>query len=167
MKMKPALEELNNMIGLDNIKKQLLDQILYFSQPLHRNDTNLMHTIIQGSPGVGKTKLGKILGKIYCALNITSRDTIKIVKRSDLIGQYLGQTAVKTQQAIDDAMGGVLFIDEAYSLGDNIGKTNNTYSKECLDTINQNLSENKSKFICIIAGYAKELNNSFSHQIQD
>ena len=75
-------------------------------------ESNRLHTVIQGPPGVGKTELGKILSKIYLELGILENDNINIVKRSDLIGGYLGQTAIKTQEAIDKAMGGVLFIDE-------------------------------------------------------
>ena len=119
----------------------------------------MFHTVIEGSPGVGKTILGKILSKIYLALGITSNDTFKIIKRSDLIAEYLGQTAVKTQKVIDSVSGGVLFIDEAYSLGND--NETDSYSKECLDVLNQNLSENKSKFICIIAGYPEDLERNF------
>ena len=82
-----------------------------------------------------------------------------MVKRSDLIGQYLGQTSIKTQKVIDEVIGGVLFIDEAYSLGNS--EKRDSYSKECLDTINRNLTENGNKFICIIAGYEKDLQECF------
>ena len=169
-KMIPVLKEFDSLIGLDAIKERILDQIIFFSQDLHNNYLNdkstssddnhdMFHTIIEGTPGVGKTILGKILSKIYLALGITNNDTFKIIKRSDLIAEYLGQTAIKTQKVIDSVTGGVLFIDEAYSLGND----NNTdsYSKECLDVLNQNLSENKSKFICIIAGYPEDLENNF------
>ena len=122
----------------------------------------MLHTVIAGPPGVGKTVFGKILAKIYLSLGITSRDTFKIVRRSDLVGEYLGQTAIKTQKAIDSALGGVLFIDEAYSLGCNDGRRkSDSFSKECIDTINQNLSEKKGQFICIIAGYPEELEQHF------
>ena len=124
--------------------------------------TDMLHTVIAGPPGVGKTVFGKILADIYLSLGITSRDTFKIVRRSDLVGEYLGQTAVKTQKAIDSALGGVLFIDEAYSLGCNDGRRkSDSFSKECIDTINQNLSEKKGQFICIIAGYPEELEQHF------
>ncbi len=113
----------------------------------------------EGPPGVGKTELGKIIGKIYAKLGIVKSDKFKIVKRTDLIGEYLGHTAQKTQRVIDAANGGILFIDEAYSLGNNEKK--DSFAKECIDTINQNLSENKNKFICIIAGYADELDKCF------
>ena len=88
------------------------------------------------------------------------KDTFKIARRSDLIGEYLGHTAVKTQKVIDSCMGGVLFIDEAYSLGSD-NRRHDSFSKECVDTLNQNLSERKGQFICIIAGYRDELEKNF------
>lgn len=129
---------------------------------LSDESSDMLHTVIAGPPGVGKTVFGKILADIYLSLGITSRNSFKIVRRSDLIGEYLGQTAIKTQKAIDSALGGVLFIDEAYSLGCNDGRRkSDSFSKECIDTLNQNLSEKKGQFICIIAGYPEELEKHF------
>ena len=213
-KMISPLNDLKSLVGLDSVKRKIIDQVIFFSQNLHNpppkeimesteqsnveqpeapglegllqimsmpkkkpsisskvynkgescmaedDDYDMLHTVIQGPPGTGKTLFGKILARIYLCLGITTKDTFKIVKRSDLVGEYLGHTAMKTQKAIDEAMGGVLFIDEAYSLGGNDRKIDN-YSKECIDTLNQNLSENKGKFICIIAGYKEELEKSF------
>ena len=153
------METLNNMIGWKDIKKSITEFIIYHSQRLEKQQEDMFHTVIQGPPGVGKTELGKILGKIYKGMGIIKSDKFKIVKRSDLIGQYLGHTAAKTQEAIDDCEGGVMFIDEAYSLGNAEGK--DIYSKECIDTLNANLSENKKKFICIIAGYKDSLEKCF------
>jgi SpoVK/Ycf46/Vps4 family AAA+-type ATPase len=159
--MRDALVVLQNMIGLKEVKMQIINQIKYYTQSLHVDDKegDFLHTVIKGPPGVGKTELGKCLAKIYLALGITSNNRFNIVRRSDLIGEYLGHTAKKTQKAIDNAMGGVLFIDEAYSLGNE--KNSDTYSKECLDTLNQNLSERKNQFICIIAGYEDSLDSCF------
>jgi SpoVK/Ycf46/Vps4 family AAA+-type ATPase len=165
------LKRLNKLVEpLTELK--IIDQIVYFLQAFEENN-NMLHTIIEGPPGVGKTMLGYILGKIYFNMGVLkgSQNAInsltgkkddfvfKIVKRKDLIGEYLGHTAVKTQKVIDECQGGVLFIDEAYSLG-NLDKKD-TYSKECIDTINQNLSENKNNFMCIIAGYPEQLENCF------
>ena len=125
------------------------------------DDYDMMHTVIEGPPGVGKTIFGKILARIYLSLGISKKDTFKIVRRSDLIGEFLGHTARLTEKAIDEAIGGVLFIDEAYSLGNGNGKKMDSYSKECIDTINQALTERKGQFICIIAGYKKELEENF------
>jgi len=189
-KIVPHLKELNEMIGMDDIKKSLTYQLMYFLQGFEFK--HMLHTIIEGPPGVGKTCLGKIFGKIYLDLDCINKDfkginqddedegpmnfkkiissiinqesenkvpkksIFKIAKRSDLVGQYVGHTAVKTQKIINESFGGVLFIDEAYSLGGD-----DAYSKECINTINQNLSENGDKFICIIAGYSDALESSF------
>jgi SpoVK/Ycf46/Vps4 family AAA+-type ATPase len=219
------LKELKNVIGMESVKKNIFEQLIFLLQEL--NDSNMMHTVIEGPPGVGKTLLGKILAKIYCKLkflkgnekekenkeindiashllnllnpNITGindgnkpsgingngeeckdcdedeneikkkkeidEDEVKfkVVRRSDLIGQYVGSTAIKTQRAIDEALGGVLFIDEVYSLGTGVEK-HDTFAKEAIDCINQNLSENGDKFICIIAGYPAEIEKCFFSQ---
>lgn len=152
----PELEELNNMIGMKDIKLALTGQILFYLQELGNND--MLHTVIQGMSGTGKTKLAKIISKIYLKLGFLENDTFIIAKRSDLIGEYLGQTAVKTQKKINEAKGGVLFIDEAYSLGNNCNR--DSYSKECIDTLVSNLEENRD-FVCIIAGYKNDLQKCF------
>jgi len=157
--LRGPLKKLHSMIGLKSIKDSIIDMVLYYLQHFENKNNNMLHTIIEGPPGVGKTELGKIIADIYAKLGIIKSNKFKLVKRTDLIGKYLGHTAEKTQQVIDDANGGVLFIDEAYSLGNN--ETKDSYAKECIDTINQNLSENKNRFICIIAGYANELDKCF------
>jgi SpoVK/Ycf46/Vps4 family AAA+-type ATPase len=154
-KLIDPLTDLKRMIGMPKLKKQILDQVIYFLQDFEEKNTHMMHTIIEGPPGSGKTEVAKILAKIYAKLGFLKKENVHAVRRSDLIGQYLGQTAIKTQKAIDGAKGGVLLIDEAYSLGNPEGR--DSYSKECIDTINQNLSEGKSEFICIIVGYKKAL----------
>jgi len=169
----PTLEKLENVVGMENVKKNIVNQIVYFLSGLDVND-DMLHTVITGPPGVGKTLLGNIIGEIYYKLGIVNgngkqyidpitkeeKDYIfKIAKRSDLIGEYLGHTAIKTQKVIDECEGGVLFIDEAYSLGNEDKK--DIYSKECIDTLNQNLTEKKTQFICIIAGYPDDLDKCF------
>ena len=173
-KLLGPLTKLKNMIGLKSIKTNIVGHIVYYLQNLETTSDDMMHTVIQGPPGVGKTMLGKILGDIYYNLDILkpkntikasirrklskNKFTFKVVKRSDLIGKYLGHTAVKTQKVIDQASGGVLFIDEAYSLGNKEGR--DSFSKECIDTLNQNLTEKKD-FLCIIAGYKDALQQCF------
>lgn len=153
------LEKLNNLVGLTAIKKSILNMILYYLQEFDKKEETMLHTVIMGPPGVGKTECGKILAEIYANLGVIPSNKFTLVKRTDLIGEYLGHTAQKTQKVIDEANGGVLFIDEAYSLGNQ--EKRDSYSKECIDTLNQNLTEKKKKLIVIIAGYEDELESSF------
>ena len=152
------LIELDLMIGMKNIKEMIIDLIFFRLQNLEDNKDELWHLVIQGTPGSGKTEVARIIGKIYYGLGITKKDTFTLVKRSDLIGKYLGHTAKMTQEIFDKAKGGILFIDEAYSLGN--PEQRDSFSKECIDTINQNLTENKDTIV-FIAGYKDQLNDSF------
>jgi len=152
------LNKLKKLIGMESVKKNVVNQIIYFLQNLDKENP-MMHTVIEGPPGVGKSELAKILAKVYLKMGMLKKDVVKIVKRTDLIGEHLGSTAIKTQEAIDDAEGGVLLIDEAYSLGNEEKK--DIFSKECIDTLTANLTEKKDKFICIIAGYHDALEKCF------
>lgn len=162
-KIKPNLIELNNMIGMKELKNNVIDQIIYFSQNFHKvndkNDGDFMHTVIYGPPGTGKTEVAKILGKIFSNLGVLQKGTFKKATRSDLIAGYLGQTAIKTKDLINSCIGGVLFIDEAYALGNDEKK--DSFSKECIDTLCEALSDHKHEIMVIIAGYEKELYECF------
>ncbi len=153
------LQQLKNMIGMHNVKNHIIDIIIYYLQDFEKYNKNIMHTVLYGPPGSGKTELATILAKIYCKMGLIKTDKINAVKRSDLIGEFLGHSAKKTQKEIDNAKDGILLIDEAYSLGNN--ELRDSFSKECIDTINQNLTENKINFICIIAGYRDALEKCF------
>ena len=164
-KILPSLIKLQKLTGMTSVKKTIVGHILYFLMSYEKNK-DMIHTVIEGPPGVGKTTLGYILGEIYTNLDIieqpknkTNNLKFRIVKRSDLVAKYLGQTSHRTQEVINSILGGVLFIDEAYSLGNN--DVDDSYSKECLDTLNQNLSEKKNQFLCIIAGYKNALEKNF------
>ncbi len=171
------LTKLKNMVGMKNVKESMVNQIIFFlqhfnqkercnecmdcicGQPCTKNLNNdMLHTVITGPPGVGKTELGKILGQVYKAMGVLSSGHMNIATRSDLVGKYLGHTADKTQKFIDSCKGGVMFIDEAYALGHPEGR--DSFSKECIDTLNQNMSERRD-FLVIIAGYADALDKSF------
>jgi SpoVK/Ycf46/Vps4 family AAA+-type ATPase len=160
--IKEPLEELNNMIGMKDLKNNIVDQILYFVQELHKNKDStgeFLHTVIYGPPGTGKTEIAKIMGKIYSKIGVLSKGTFKKVTRSDLVAGYLGQTALKTHDVIKESLGGVLFIDEAYALGN--PEKRDSFSKECIDTLCEALSNNKENLMVIIAGYEKELKECF------
>jgi SpoVK/Ycf46/Vps4 family AAA+-type ATPase len=158
-KIKDPLIALNNMIGMKELKTNIVEQIIYFIQDLHCNSHDFMHTVIYGPPGTGKTEIAKIMGKIFSNVGLLSKDTFKKVTRSDLIAGYVGQTALKTRDVIKDSLGGVLFIDEAYSLGNSEKK--DSFSKECIDTLCEALSDHKQDLMVIIAGYENELNQCF------
>jgi len=158
-KMVESLTELNNMIGMETVKQDMVDHILFRIQNLDSMNQDMMHTVIQGPPGVGKTEVARIIGKVYLAMGILKNDRFIKASRSTLIGEYLGHTAKQTQRVINSAEGGILFIDEVYSLGN--PEKRDSFSKECIDTINENLTEKKKDFICIIAGYKKEIDSCF------
>lgn len=160
--IKEPLIELNNMVGMKDLKNNITDQILYFAQELYKNKDNsgdFLHTVIYGPPGTGKTEIAKIMGRIYSKIGILSKGTFRKVTRADLVSGYLGQTALKTRDVIKDCLGGVLFIDEAYALGNNEKK--DSFSKECIDTLCEALSDNKNNLMVIIAGYETELKECF------
>jgi SpoVK/Ycf46/Vps4 family AAA+-type ATPase len=159
--IKGELCELNKMIGLEQLKESVLDQLFYFMQNLHvgEHNTDYKHTVLFGPPGTGKTEIAKIIGKLYSKIGVLKSNIFKKVTRNDLIAGYLGQTAIKTKKVISECLGGVLFIDEAYSL---INKDqNDSFSKECIDVLCEALSDHKNDLMVIIAGYEDELENTF------
>ena len=158
-KIKTELVELNRMIGMKELKENVVDQLLYYIQDLNKNSNDYMHTVIYGPPGTGKTEIARIIGKIFANLGILKKGGFKKVTRSDLVAGYLGQTAIKTKEVIEECLGGVLFIDEAYSLGNN--EKRDSFSKECIDTLCESLSNYKDQLMVIIAGYEEELKDCF------
>jgi ATP-dependent 26S proteasome regulatory subunit len=162
-KIKEPLIQLNQMIGMKILKENIIDQILFYIQNLHSLDkckgNDFMHTVIYGPPGTGKTEIAKIIGSIFAKLGILTKGTFKKVTRADLIAGYLGQTSLKTRDVIKECLGGVLFIDEAYALGNE--EKRDSFSKECIDTLCEALSDHKDNLMVIVAGYEEELNNCF------
>jgi|APGre2960657404_1045060.scaffolds.fasta_scaffold00193_8 SpoVK/Ycf46/Vps4 family AAA+-type ATPase len=157
--LRDALQSLINMVGLEDMKQQILKLIVFYLQDLDEGNQDMLHTVVYGGPGVGKTKFINILSEIYANLGVLSECKVTFAKRADMVGQYLGHTAVKTKLLIEKAMGGILVIDEAYSLGDTEQK--DSFSRECIDTLNQYLSESKKDLVCIIAGYKDDLERRF------
>lgn len=159
------LHKLDAMIGMDSLKANVVDQIIYFIQDLHKNEKNkgafndYMHTVIYGPPGTGKTEVAQLIGAIFSRMGVLRKSKFRKVTRSDLIAGYLGQTAIKTADVIKECLGGVLFIDEAYALGN--PEKRDSFSKECIDTLCEALSNHKSDLMVIVAGYEKDLNDCF------
>jgi stage V sporulation protein K len=157
------LIELNGMIGLQHIKQSIFEQLLFYLQELHKGSEMYFHTVIYGPPGTGKTSVAKLLGRIFSKLQIlVSEDDEEIfecAKRDDLIGEYLGHTSAKTREFLEMCLGGVVFIDEVYSLGNKEG--GDSFAKESIDTINLFLSEYRNEFMMIVAGYKDEIDQCF------
>ena len=168
------LRKLDAMVGMDALKERVVDQIIYFLQGLHLpvvecslektkprggafND--YMHTVIYGPPGTGKTEVAQLIGSIFSRMGVLRKSKFRKVTRSDLIAGYLGQTAIKTADVIKECLGGVLFIDEAYALGN--PDKRDSFSKECIDTLCEALSNHRSDLMVIVAGYEKDLNECF------
>lgn len=168
------LRKLDAMVGMDSLKQNVVDQIIYFMQDLHLHPLALadkkekeksgafndyMHTVIYGPPGTGKTEVAQLIGAIFSRMGVLRKSKFKKVTRSDLIAGYLGQTAIKTADVIKECLGGVMFIDEAYALGN--PEKRDSFSKECIDTLCEALSNHKSDLMVIVAGYEKDLNDCF------
>ena len=161
--IKDPLTELDRMIGMNKLKNSIVDQVIYFIQNLHINNNavnpDFMHTCIYGPPGTGKTEVAKLMGKIFSSMGVLKNNYFRKVTRADLIAGYLGQTAIKTRDVVKEALGGVLFIDEAYALGNS--EKRDSFAKECIDTLCEALSNHKDKLMVIIAGYEEELDQCF------
>jgi len=149
-------EELDGYIGLDNIKKEVKNLINMVTIYKKRKENDLptvdmsLHMVFSGNPGTGKTMIARLMARIYRTLGILSKGQLVEVDRSGLVAGYVGQTALKTSKAIEKSMGGVLFIDEAYTL---TSKSENDFGFEAVDTILKAMEDNREDLVVIVAGY--------------
>lgn len=148
-------KQLDCMIGLDGVKQQVHSIInelkidaLRKSKGLKVSNTS-KHLVFKGNPGTGKTTIARLLSKIYKQLGILEKGQLVEVDRSEIVAGYVGQTALKTKEKIDEAMGGILFIDEAYTLA----KGENDFGQEAIDTLLKAMEDHRDEFIVIVAGY--------------
>jgi stage V sporulation protein K len=159
----PHLIKLRDMIGMENVKTTIFRQIIYYIQGMHLRDSEgeYLHTCITGPPGTGKTSVAQILSLIYRDLGILGDGSFKIIHRDDLVAGYVGQTAIKTKKLLTSCIGGVLFLDEAYSMGSADKDGGDTFAKEAVDTLTSFLSEHKTDMCFIIAGYEDDIKKCF------
>jgi SpoVK/Ycf46/Vps4 family AAA+-type ATPase len=158
--LEDALEKLNSLIGLDNVKNAISDWVDQFKVFELRRKKNLKvpemsyHMVFTGNPGTGKTTVGRIISQIYKALNIIDKGHLVEVDRSNLVAGYVGQTAIQTQEIIDKSIGGVLLIDEAYRLSD---EGPSDFGHEAIATLLKAMEDKRDSFAVIVAGYEKEM----------
>ena len=159
------LAELDSYVGMDAIKTEVRSLINMVQVYKLRREHDLpttdmsLHMVFSGNPGTGKTTVARIMSRIYHSLDILSKGQLVEVDRSGLVAGYVGQTALKTQKVIEKAMGGVLFIDEAYALN---GKSENDFGQEAIDTILKAMEDHRDDLVVIVAGYT-ELMDRFIH----
>lgn len=156
---KKGMEELEELIGLDEVKQQLKKVINYIKVSKNRENLPMLHMAFTGNPGTGKTTVARIIGKIFAEENILSDKNVFVeAQRNDLIGKYVGHTAPKTQDMIESAKGGVLFIDEAYSIASYIqDEGGRDYGAECIATLLKGMEDHRDNLCVILAGYSKEM----------
>jgi SpoVK/Ycf46/Vps4 family AAA+-type ATPase len=154
-----ALAELNELIGMDKTKQDVheLIKLIRFYNETGKDVINKfsLHSIFTGNPGTGKTTLARIMAKIYKALGILERGHVIEVDREGLVAGYIGQTATKTAEVIDSAMGGILFIDEAYALANK--NVTNDFGQEAIQVILKRMEDLRGKFGIIVAGYTENM----------
>lgn len=152
--------ELNALVGMTELKR-LIKEIyawLYINQRRAEQgmkvERQALHMLFKGNPGTGKTTVARLLGKLFYEMNVLSKGHLIEAERGDLVGEYIGHTAQKTRELVKKAMGGILFIDEAYSLARGGEKD---FGKEAIDTLVKQMEDHQHDFMLILAGYSHEM----------
>lgn len=163
--MEDIMNELDSLIGLDDVKKLVKEIQAFAAIQKKRREENLtadplvFHMIFKGNPGTGKTTVARLLGKIFNKIGILEKGHLVEVERADLVGEYIGHTALKAKEQIRKSIGGILFIDEAYSLARGGEKD---FGKEAIDTLVKAMEDYKDNLILILAGYKDEMDHFIS-----
>ena len=154
-----CLKKFDGMVGLESVKKEVSSLAAFLTLQIKRGEINTFqgkHYVFTGNPGTGKTTVARIMADVFKTLGILSKGQLVEADRSKLVAGYAGQTAIKTNQLIDTAIGGVLFIDEAYTLKSN---DQDSFGAEAIDTLLKRLEDDRGKFICIVAGYTDQMHD--------
>ncbi|MCR4809793.1 MAG: AAA family ATPase [Prevotella sp.] len=154
-----CLKKFDGMVGLESVKKEVTNLAAFLNLQIKRGESNTFqgkHYVFTGNPGTGKTTVARIMADVFKTLGILTRGQLVEADRSKLVAGFSGQTAIKTNQLIDSAMGGVLFIDEAYTLK---SSDNDSFGSEAIDTLLKRLEDDRGKFICIVAGYTDQMHD--------
>nr|WP_307391101.1 stage V sporulation protein K [Bacillus horti] len=160
-----VMKQLDLLVGLNNVKDFVYEIYAWLYITQCRKEQGLkgahqtLHMIFKGNPGTGKTTVARILGKLFQEMNVLSKGHLVEVERADLVGEYIGHTAQKTRELVKKALGGILFIDEAYSLAR--GGTKD-FGKEAIDCLVKAMEDHKDEFVLILAGYPKEMEHFLS-----
>ncbi|WP_077615793.1 stage V sporulation protein K [Caenibacillus caldisaponilyticus] len=154
-------EKLSRLIGMEEVKKTVREIYALLCVNRLRQQYRLkaeeqtLHMLFKGNPGTGKTTVARLLGELFAEMGVLSKGHLIEAERADLVGEYIGQTAQKTRDLIKKAQGGILFIDEAYSLGRGGEKD---FGKEAIDSLVKHMEDLRNEFILILAGYSDEMN---------
>lgn len=160
--LKEIEEELGALVGMEEMKKMIKEIYAWIYVNKKREEAGLkagkqaLHMMFKGNPGTGKTTVARLIGKLFQKMNVLSKGHLIEAERADLVGEYIGHTAQKTRDLVKKAIGGILFIDEAYSLGRGGEKD---FGKEAIDTLVKHMEDRQHDFILILAGYSREMNH--------
>ncbi|MGS0764598.1 AAA family ATPase [Syntrophomonas curvata] len=155
-----AFKELEKLIGLQEVKKTLAEVAAFTliqekrKQQQLKADGTMLHMVFKGNPGTGKTTVARILGRVFNEMGVLSRGHLMEVERADLVGEYIGHTAMKTKEMLKKAMGGILFVDEAYTLSQGGDKD---FGKEAVATLVKAMEDSRDNLVVILAGYSLEM----------